>query len=163
MLYNRMWFKKDRFALTLGGGQINNPGRYLVLAPPIQRRNGGVGGDQCTLLYWNPSDPIQGLGFVVTFDYMPSQYITFRWEYDYRHASVPYWSGSGGVTPPGRVECLTPTTDIRSSSPATTETRRCNYPLEPAQSTCGSQGSSVWFPDLRRDEQFFDIDIMVKF
>src|SRR3984885_4094596 len=38
MLYNRMWFKKDRYALTVGGGQINNPGRYLVLDPPI---NGG--------------------------------------------------------------------------------------------------------------------------
>src|SRR5271166_4928660 len=35
MLYNRMWFKKDRYGLTVGGGQINNPGRYLVLIPPI--------------------------------------------------------------------------------------------------------------------------------
>jgi hypothetical protein len=35
--------------------------------------------------------------------------------------------------------------------------------LSGAQAACGSQGSSVWFPDLRRDEQFFDIDIMVKF
>ena len=32
---------------------------------------------------------------------MPSQYITFRWEYNYRAANVPYFSGSGGVTPPG--------------------------------------------------------------
>src|SRR6202522_2452983 len=35
MLYNRFWVKKDRYAFTLGGGQINNPGRYLVLDPPI--------------------------------------------------------------------------------------------------------------------------------
>jgi hypothetical protein len=35
---------------------------------------------------------------------------------------------------------------------------------EPAAATaCGAQGSTVWFPDLRRDEQFIDIDIMVKF
>jgi hypothetical protein len=34
-------------------------------------------------------------------DNMPSQYITFRWEYNHRATNVPYWSGSGGVTPPG--------------------------------------------------------------
>ena len=35
MAYNRVWFDRDRYALTLGGGKINNPGRYLVLLPPI--------------------------------------------------------------------------------------------------------------------------------
>jgi len=35
MLYNRLWFKKDLYAMTIGGGQMNNPGRYLVLLPPI--------------------------------------------------------------------------------------------------------------------------------
>ena len=35
MLYNRWWLHKDRYAFTLGGGKINNPGRYLVLLPPI--------------------------------------------------------------------------------------------------------------------------------
>ena len=32
---------------------------------------------------------------------MPSQFATFRFEWDHRAANVPYWSGSGGVTPPG--------------------------------------------------------------
>jgi hypothetical protein len=32
-----------------------------------------------------------------------------------------------------------------------------------AQTACGAQGSTVWFPDLRRDEHFIDLDIMVKF
>jgi hypothetical protein len=32
-----------------------------------------------------------------------------------------------------------------------------------AQTACGAQGSSVWFPDLRRDESIVDIDILVKF
>jgi hypothetical protein len=36
-----------------------------------------------------------------TFDYLPSQYITFRWEFDHRAANVPYFSGRGGITPPG--------------------------------------------------------------
>src|SRR6266436_2989296 len=35
MAYNRWWFKKDLYGLTVGGGQMNNPGRYLVLVPPI--------------------------------------------------------------------------------------------------------------------------------
>ena len=29
--------------------------------------------------------------------------------------------------------------------------------------SCTNQGSSVWFPDLRRDESIVDIDILVKF
>jgi hypothetical protein len=32
---------------------------------------------------------------------MPSQYITFRWEFNHRHANVPYFSGPGGITPTG--------------------------------------------------------------
>ncbi len=35
MLYDRTWFKRDTYAVTIGGGRINNPGRYLVLIPPI--------------------------------------------------------------------------------------------------------------------------------
>src|SRR6202048_4814468 len=35
MAYNRFWFKKDLYGVTIGGGQITNPGRYLALLPPI--------------------------------------------------------------------------------------------------------------------------------
>ena len=35
MVYNRLWFDHDRYGLTLGGGYMTNPGRYLVLMPPI--------------------------------------------------------------------------------------------------------------------------------
>jgi len=42
----------------------------------------------------------KGLGLVHTFDYMPKQYIQFRWEYDYRHATRPYGL-AWWVTPPG--------------------------------------------------------------
>jgi hypothetical protein len=34
-------------------------------------------------------------------DFMPRQFITFRFEYNHRAASVPYFTGTGGVTPPG--------------------------------------------------------------
>lgn len=33
MFYNRIWFHENKFALTLGGGAMNNPGRYLALLP----------------------------------------------------------------------------------------------------------------------------------
>jgi hypothetical protein len=37
------------------------------------------------------------------------------------------------------------------------------FGLSGAQTACGAQGSSVWFPDLRRSENLIDIDLMVKF
>jgi hypothetical protein len=98
MVYNRLWFHKDLFAVTLGGGAINNPGRYLVLLPPI---NGATAASGTPYFTENPGDPYKALDASATFDYMPSQYMTFRWEYNYRAANVPYFSGSGGVTPPG--------------------------------------------------------------
>jgi len=98
MLYNRLWFDKDKLALTLGGGAINNPGRYLVLLPPI---NGATAFSGTPYFTENPGDPYKAWDASATFDIMPSQYITFRWEYNHRAANVPYFSGSGGVTPPG--------------------------------------------------------------
>jgi len=98
MLYNRWWFHKDRYGLTIGGGQINNPGRYLVLLPPIDGATATTGTPYFTE---NPGDPFKAWDMSGTYDYMPSQYITFRWEFNHRHANVPYWSGPGGVTPPG--------------------------------------------------------------
>jgi hypothetical protein len=98
MFYNRAWFDHDLFGLTIGGGKINNPGRYLVLLPPI---NGATAASGTPYFTENPGDPYKAWDMSGTFDYMPSQYITFRWEYNYRAANVPYFSGPGGVTPPG--------------------------------------------------------------
>jgi hypothetical protein len=98
MLYNRFWFHGDRYAVTLGGGKINNPGRYLVLLPPI---NGATATTGTPYFTENPGDPFKAWDISGTYDFMPSQYITFRWEFNHRHSNVPYWSGPGGVTPPG--------------------------------------------------------------
>ena len=98
MLYNRVWFDRDRYAMTLGGGRINNPGRYLVLLPPI---NGATAASGTPYFTENPGDPFTAWDSSVTFDYMPSQYFTYRLEYDHRAANVPYFSGPGGVTPLG--------------------------------------------------------------
>jgi len=98
MAYNRLWFDRNRYALTLGGGKINNPGRYLVLLPPI---NGATAASGTPYFTENPGDIYKAWDVSVTTDYMPSQYITYRLEYNHRASNVPYFSGPGGVTPPG--------------------------------------------------------------
>ncbi len=98
MAYQRFWFDRDRFAVTLGGGAINNPGRYLVLLPPI---NGATAITGTPYFTENPGNPYKAWDASFTFDYMPSQFITWRFEYNHRSSSVPYFTGPGGVTPPG--------------------------------------------------------------
>jgi putative OmpL-like beta-barrel porin-2 len=157
MLYNRFWFHKDLFGLTLGGGQINNPGRYLVLLPPINGESAITAATNSPYFTENPGDPFKAWDSSITVDYMPKQYITFRWEYDYRHASVPYWTGRGGITPPtgntGSPQFFTCASGVTSGQTG----------LAAAETACGGGISSVWFPDLRRDESFIDLSILVKF
>jgi hypothetical protein len=159
MLYNRFWFHHDLFGVTLGGGKINNPGRYLVLLPPINGESAITAATNSPYFTENPGDPFKAWDSSITFDYMPKQYITFRWEYDYRHASVPYWSGRGGITPPGGNVGLA-TDYVCNNGVSSGETA-----LGPATTFCTSapQNSSVWFPDLRKDENFIDMSILVKF
>jgi hypothetical protein len=138
MLYDRTWFNRDKYALTLGGGRINNPGRYLVLLPPI---NGATAASGTPYFTENPGDPFKAWDASATFDYMPSQYITFRWEFDHRAANVPYFSGPGGITP---TSC--------STSPL-------------VENICGTPGSVVpgFTPDLKKIENRIDLAILVKF
>ncbi len=98
MVYNRFWFAHDKYAVTLGGGQINNPGRYLVLLPPINGATASTGSPYFTQ---NPGDPFKASDETSTFDWMPSQYFTVRTEYNHRQANVPYFVGHGGITPSG--------------------------------------------------------------
>jgi hypothetical protein len=98
MAYHRLWFASDALALTVGGGAISNPGRYLVLLPPI---NGATASSGTPYFTANPGDRFKAWDLQTTFDVMPSEHVTFRFEYDHRWASVPYFAGHGGVTPPG--------------------------------------------------------------
>ncbi len=172
MLYNRAWFKKDTHGLTIGGGMINNPGRYLVLLPPINGETAPSAAISAPYFTGNPGDPFKAWDMSVTYDYMPKQWLTFRWEYDYRHASVPYWTGHGGITPPGSTgvpytnngfpqyyACMNGNT-----SGLPWAANGANLPA--AELACGGPSgstSAIWFPDLRKDESLVDIDIMVKF
>jgi hypothetical protein len=98
MVYNRLWFIRDIFAFTAGGGAITNPGRYLVLLPPI---NGATAFSGTPYFTENPGDPFKAWDMQLTFDYMPRPFITFRFEFNHRHANVDYFAGPGGVTPLG--------------------------------------------------------------
>ncbi len=165
MLYNRAWFKKDTYGLTVGGGQINNPGRYLVLVPPINGETAPSAAINAPYFTGNPGDPFKAWDSSITFDYMPKQWITFRWEYDYRHASVPYWTGRGGITPPGSNGVPYTNNGFPQYYACMNGNSSMTTSLSNAETVCGSPGntSSVWFPDLRKDESFVDFAIMVKF
>ena len=130
MIYNRLWFDRDLFAVTLGGGAITNPGRYLVLMPPI---NGATAFSGTPYFTENPGDQFKAWDCSITFDYMPDQWTTFRIEYNHREANVPYFAGSGGVTPPG------------------------GNTGAPGSSVNG------WTPDLRKTESRMYLALLVKF
>ncbi len=90
MVYNRLWLgKKEQWGLTVGGGYINNPGRYLTLLPT----GNGV-------LTQDPGDPFEGWDASTCLQFMPNEQMTVGLEYVTRHTNVPYFSGPGGVTSP---------------------------------------------------------------
>jgi hypothetical protein len=154
MLYNRLWFKKVLYGLTIGGGQLNNPGRYLVLLPPIDGATAVTGTPYYTE---NPGQPYHGYDTTVTYDYMPNQFITFRAEMGYRHTDLPYWTGRGGITPPGGNNGSPANYACASGSSAGTNV------LAAAEIACGGGIGSVWFPDLRTGQVAATVAIMVKF
>ncbi len=98
MLYHRWWFDRDKFGATVGGGWMNNPGRYLVLLPPIDGATASTGTPYFTE---NPGQQFKAYDFQTTFDWMPTQFVTWRLEFTQRGADVPYFTGPGGITPPG--------------------------------------------------------------
>ncbi len=98
MTYQRFWFFADHVGLTVGGGAITNPGRYLVLMPPV---NGATAFSGSPYFTYNPGDRYGAWDMQVVADYMPREFVTFRLEYNHRAANVPYFTGPGGVTPPG--------------------------------------------------------------
>jgi len=136
MLYNRLWFAHDHYGLTVGGGAIRNPGRYLVLVPPINGADAFSGAAPAYTA--NPGDDFKAWDVQVTGDYMPTRNITFRLEYNHRQANVPYFSGPGGVTPPGAINGVGP------------------------GSAQGSNPVGSWTPDLVNSEDRVSAAMMVR-
>ena len=82
---------------------MTNPGRYLVLYPtgqasPLPNPNNPTQTEGLFPFSANPGDKFKGWDVSTNFDWMPNQSLTFRMEFVYRHSSVPYFAGSGGVT-----------------------------------------------------------------
>ena len=105
MFYNRIWFHQNKFAWTLGGGAMHNPGRYLVLAPtgqasPLPNTTNPTTTAGAFPFSANPGDQFKGWDASTNFDWMPNQSVCFRIEFVHRESSVPYFAGSGGVTSP---------------------------------------------------------------
>jgi hypothetical protein len=159
MLYNRMWFKKDLYGLTVGGGAMSNPGRYLTLLPPI---NGADAISGTPYFTQNPGDPYKAWDASLTFDWMPKQYITFRAEYGYRHANVPYWTGRGGITPGDNTSPSTVPSPSAGSVVGDTTFVPGPFLSATPGFTCVA-GSSGFCPDLRKDEPSMRYAVMVKF
>ena len=153
MLYNRFWFDHDLYAVTLGGGMMNNPGRYLTLLPPINGADALSGSPYFTE---NPGDHAFQWDTSENFQYMPRQWITWWAEAGYRHSDVPYFAGPGGVTPPGGNNGAPQNYACMSGATAGTAN------LTQALAACGGQGG-IWFPDLRKSEAKLSAGVMVKF
>jgi Putative beta-barrel porin-2, OmpL-like. bbp2/Carboxypeptidase regulatory-like domain len=154
MLYDRMWFHRDLFGLTLGGGEMSNWGRYLTLLPPIDGATALTGSPYFTE---NPGQRAHMWDSTINLQYMPRQYITWWIEAGYRHSDVPYFTGRGGITPPGGNTGSPSQYVCAGGGSAGTNI------LSAAEAACGGGISSVWFPDLRRSEAKVSIGVMVKF
>lgn len=100
-LANRIWFNKDKMALTLRTDYITNQSvvngvntlPYLAFIPAAK---GDLPNNYDTAIA--NGDKLKIVQFTSTFDIMPNDYVTFRLEYGYRNSSIPYFSGPRGTT-----------------------------------------------------------------
>jgi Putative beta-barrel porin-2, OmpL-like. bbp2 len=186
MLYNRLWFHKDLLGLTVGGGQIDNPGMYLVLVPPINGESATSSALNSPYFQMNSGDLFKGWDGTVTLDYMPREWFTWRWEWGIRGTNIPYWNGRGGMTPPAflgapwGVNNNAPTQFACMDGSAVPNPNNAPYTSGTvpygttgtgapgfATAYCGTGSDAahggVWYPDLRTGERYVDIDLLVKF
>jgi hypothetical protein len=150
MMYNRFWFDNDLYAVTIGGGSMNNPGRYLTLVPPINGASAATGTPYFTE---NPGQNIFQWDATLNFQYMPKQWITWWAEAGFRHSSVPYFSGQGGVTPPFGNNGNPSQYACNDGTPAGTSL---------TSTSCANNGG-VWYPDLRTRQATLSGGVLVKF
>ncbi|MFT3827527.1 MAG: outer membrane beta-barrel protein [Chitinophagaceae bacterium] len=90
---HRVWFNRNKMALTLRGDYITNPGGYLAFYPAAPSAQ--------------PNDYDKAIAsgknlkmgqFTATWDIMPNDHVTLRFEYAHRNANVPYFAGPDGTT-----------------------------------------------------------------
>jgi hypothetical protein len=150
MMYNRFWFDNDLYAVTIGGGSMNNPGRYLTLLPPINGADAVSGSPYFTA---NLGDKAFQWDATLNFQFMPKQWITWWAEAGFRHSSVPYFAGQGGVTPPFGNNGYPSQYACNDGTPAGTSL---------TSTSCANNGG-VWYPDLRTRQATLSGGVLVKF
>ncbi|HTJ13580.1 MAG TPA: outer membrane beta-barrel protein [Dinghuibacter sp.] len=152
MVYNRLWFgEKQKWAWTIGGGYMHNPGQYLVLAPTgyadtLYQQQTGPGS---TFNAWDGSTSI---------DYMPAQNLTLKFEFVHRKVvnigaapgTTPltgYFAGHGGVTGPTGY----------------TNTGQYTYTSSGASVAPPLSAMGGWMPDLVPQENRIILALLVRF
>ena len=160
MIYDRTWFKRDRYAITLGGGVMSNPGRYLTLLPPI---NGATASSGTPYFTENGGDRSLMHDGTITLDYMPSQFITFTLEEGYRYSDVPYWSGRGGITPPGGNNGSPSQYACASGAPSGYGYGSQQLAAQACAGPTANPATALWWPDLRTNQTNTTLAIKVRF
>ena len=94
-LSNRLWFNKNKLALTFRSDVVKNPGLYLAFSPSQVTPN-----DFTNAIANDPKQNLTIYQQTATFDVMPNDHVTFRFEYSHRNANIPYFAGPGGTTSP---------------------------------------------------------------
>jgi hypothetical protein len=135
MAYERLWFDKDKFAFSFGGGWISNPGGYLVLLPPVNGAS-AISGSPYFTQFGSPGQNFAAYDYQLSWDYMPTQFVTWKVEFTQRGSNVPYFTGPGGITPPGG----------NTGAPG---------------SLVYNPDGSLWEPDLRKQERRWIFALMV--
>lgn len=92
---NRIWFYKNKLALTMRGDFVINPGLYLAFSPSPVTDN-----DFNDAIAADPKQKLAIYQGTTTFDVMPNDHVTFRFEYGYRKSNKPYFAGKAGTTSP---------------------------------------------------------------
>ena len=107
MMYNRYWFKKDRYAVTLGSEQIDN---QVVILPFFPHHQWRCSLQRDSVLCTSPGDRSQMRRHNYARLRLPNQFDTFRLEEGYRYSDV-LDGARRNATPPGNKRI--PTTQCR--------------------------------------------------
>lgn len=94
-LASRTWFNRNKLALTLRADYLVNGGNYLAFAPSPVTPNA-----YSDILAIDPYKALRLFQATTTFDVMPNDHVTFRFEYGYRRSNLPYFTGPHGTTSP---------------------------------------------------------------
>ena len=144
---------------------MTNPGRYLTLLPPINGATAFTGSPYFTE---NPGDQAHSWDMTVTYDYMPSQYVTFL--YRVRLSSLGCaCTGLAAEASLLRVATMAPRLTYACATgapPPGVGWAPGGAGIAAAEAACGGpagQTSAVWFPSLVKDQLVVTEALMVRF